>query len=96
MNPLNLKVSFSAHTASALNTCDQKELHPDSVDGKDFLTTRRCWPNTCSDCYTKHHSDYDEACKNEMKKAGNPDWKSFKCCAFNTEECTVPKITQRA
>ena len=71
MNPLNLKVLFSAHTASALNTCHQREPHPDSVDGKDFLTTRLCRLNTCQDCYSKHQSDYDEACKNEKKEAGN-------------------------
>ena len=92
VNPLNLKVSFSAHTASALNTCHQREPHPDSVDGKDLLTTRLCMLNTCQDCYSKHQSDYDEACKNEKKEAGNPDWESYKCCAFNTEECTVPPI----
>ena len=92
MNPLNLKVSFSAHTASALNTCDQREPHPDSVDGKDLVTTRLCMLNTCQDCYSKHQSDYDEACKNEQKEAGSKDWESYKCCAFNTEECTVPKL----
>ena len=92
MSPLNLKVSFSAHTASALNTCHQREPHPDSEDGKDLLTTRLCMLNTCQDCYSKHQSDYDEACKNEEKEAGSPDWESYKCCAFNTEECTVPPI----
>ena len=79
-NPLNLKFSFSAHTASALNTCHQREPHPDSVDGKDLLTTRLCMLNTCQGCYSKHQSDYDEACKNEKKEAGNPDWESYKCC----------------
>ena len=79
-NPLNLKFSFSAHTASVLNTCHQREPHPDSVDGKDLLTTRLCMLNTCQDCYSKHQSDYDEACKNEKKEAGNPDWESYKCC----------------
>ena len=92
VNPLNLKVSFSAHTASALNTCHQREPHPDSEDGKDLLTTRLCMLNTCQDCYSKHQSAYDEACKNEKKEAGSSDWESYKCCAFNIEECTVPPI----
>ena len=92
MNPFNRKVSFLAHTASALNTCDLSESHPDSVDGKDFITTRLCMGKTCKDCYTKHQSVYDEACKNEQKEAGIAAWESYICCAYNTEQCTFPKL----
>ena len=92
---VNLFISFSVCTSSivdSINACDQREVHPDSEDGKDFVTTRLCIQNTCQGCYTIHEKNFDESCQNQESDRFNPDWENYKCCAYNTDKCSIPSI----
>ena len=93
-------ISFSVCTwASSCNyapnnQCEQKVRITWQLGTPPCLTTRLCMKNKCRNCHTKHEKNFDKACQNLERDRSNPDWKNYKCCAYNTTKCSIPSIWQ--
>lgn len=88
--------TLQAHSAitSTINECEQSVPLSSSEDGKDFITTRLCIKDVCSECYSKPESNLDETCKNYQRGMfpESDDWESYKCCSYNPDTCTNKSI----